>query len=184
MSDLASGAGSAPVDELADRAVQYVLAVPPVDPDLEVALDSAPGLLRIANPGDASLWRVEQPTGRVRLLRPDGQRSVLASEDADDPAAADVDVPTGEGDRLLELAELANDGWVATESADGQSRELPTRAVSDWAQRFVVGPAPAQVQIVVEDPWRRWMVRGQLLAVAALVLVALPGRRRADEEAV
>ena len=43
VSDLASGAGSAPVDELADRAVQYVLAVPPVDPDLEVALDSAPG---------------------------------------------------------------------------------------------------------------------------------------------
>jgi hypothetical protein len=40
------------------------------------------------------------------------------------------------------------------------------------------------VQIVVEDPWRRWLVRGQLLAVAALVVIALPGRRRADEEAV
>jgi hypothetical protein len=184
VSDLASGAGSAPVDELADRAVQYVLAVPPVDPDLEVALDSAPGLLRIANPGDASLWRVEQPTGRVRVLDPDGRRSVLASEVTGDPAAAEADVPGGAGDRLLEFAELADDGWVATESTDGQTRQLPTSAVSDWAQRFVVGPAPAQVQIVVEDPWRRWLVRGQLLAVAVLVLVALPGRRRVDEEAV
>jgi hypothetical protein len=184
VSDLASGAGSAPVDELADRAVQYVLAVPPVDPDLEVALDSAPGLLRIANPGEASLWRVEQATGRVRVLDPEGGRAVLASEVPDDPADADVEVPAADGDRLLELAELADEGWVATESSAGQSRGLPVSGVSDWGQRFVVGPAAAQVQIRVDDPWRRWLLGGQLLAVAALVLIALPGRRRADEEAV
>ena len=184
VSDLASGAGSAPVDELADRAVEYVLAVPPVDPDLEVALDSAPGLLRIANPGDASLWRVEQATGRVRVLDADGQRAVLASEVPDDPAAADVKVPGADGDRLLELAELADEGWVATENSAGQTRELPVRAASNWGQRFVAGPAPAQVQMIVDNPWRRWLVRGQLLAVAALVLIALPGRRRADEESV
>lgn len=184
VTDLASGAGGAPVDELADRAVQYVLAVAPVDPDLEVALDSAPGLLRIANPGEASLWRVEQATGRVRLLDSAGRRAVLAGEVPDDPAAASVDVPAGEGDRLLELAELADDGWVATESGDAATRELPTRAVSDWAQRFVVGSAASAVQIEVADPSRRWLLRSQLLAVAVLVLVALPGRRRVDEEAV
>ncbi|MCZ3389944.1 MAG: glycosyltransferase family 2 protein [Actinomycetia bacterium] len=183
VSDLASGAGSAPVDELADRAVQYVLAVAPVDPDLEVALDSAPGLLRIANPDESSLWRVEQPTGRVRMLV-NGERAVLASEVPDDPAAVAVDVPAADTDRLLELAELADDGWVATASTEAGTRELPTSGASDWAQRFVAGAAPTQVQMSVDDPWRLVLVLGQLLAVVALVLIALPGRRRVDEEAV
>lgn len=182
VADLASGAGSAPVDELADRAVQYVLALPPVDPDLEVALDSAPGLLRFANPGEASLWRVEQATGRVVVVDPDGQREVLGSEVPEDPAAALVQVRAADGDRLLELAELSDEGWVATDSSDG--RELSTQAVSDWAQRFVVGAGQTQVQIVVDDPWRQWLVWAQLLAAAALVLVALPGRAKADEDAV
>ncbi len=183
VSDLASGAGSAPVDELADRAVQYVLAVAPVDPDLEVALDSAPGLLRIANPGESSLWRVEQPTGRVRLLA-DEERAVLSSEVPGDPGAVAIDVPAADTDRLIELAELADDGWVATASTDTGTRELPTSGASDWAQRFVAGAAPAQVQISVDNPWRRVLVGGQLLIVIALVLIALPGRRRVDEEAV
>ena len=92
VADLASGRGSAPVDELSDRAVQYILAVPPVDEDLEVALDSAPGLLRIANPGDSSLWQVQEETGRVRLLAANGHRDVLQSEDREDPGAAVVQV--------------------------------------------------------------------------------------------
>ena len=183
VSDLASGAGSAPVDQLADRAVQYVLAVAPVDPDLEVALDSAPGLLRIANPGESSLWRVEQPTGRVRMLA-DGERAVLASQVQGDPAAVSVDVPGADADRLLELAELADDGWVATETTDADTRDLPTSGASDWAQRFVAGPVPAQVQMSVNDPWRRVLVLSQFLAVVVLLLMALPGRRRVDEEAV
>jgi hypothetical protein len=183
VSDLASGAGTAPVDELADRAVQYVLAVAPVDPDLEVALDSAPGLLRIANPDESSLWRVEQATGRVRLLA-EGERAVLASEVPDDPSAAAVDVPAADTDRLLELAELADDGWVATESADGGTRELPTSAASDWAEQFVAGPAAAEVQMSVNNPWRRVLVWSQFAGIVILVLISLPGRRRVDEEAV
>ena len=70
VSDLASGRGFASVDELVSRGVQYVLAVPPVDPELEVALDSAPGLLRVANPGQSALWRVELAAGRVHGSSP------------------------------------------------------------------------------------------------------------------
>jgi hypothetical protein len=184
VSDLASGRGFAPVDELVDRGVQYVLAVPPVDSDLEVALDSAPGLLRIANPGDASLWRVELDAGRVSVRGADGERTILASAVPDDPVAAEVEVAAADTDRVLELAELSDEGWQATETTADQSRELPARAVSDWAQRFVVGAAPADVTIGVYDPVRQWLVWGQLLAVVVLVLVALPGRARTNEEAV
>ncbi len=184
VSDLASGRGSAPVDELVSRGVQYVLAVPPVDPDLEVALDSAPGLLRVSNPGQSSLWRVELAAGRVTVLASDAKREVLASEVPGDPVAAQVQVPGAETDRLLELAELADDGWVATGSAVGQTRDLPTPTVSDWAQRFIVGAAPTEVAMVVDNPWRSALLWAQLVAVVALVLVALPGRSRPDEGAV
>jgi GT2 family glycosyltransferase len=184
VSDLASGRGFAPVGELVSRGVQYVLAVPPVDSDLEVALDSAPGLLRIANPGDASLWRVELDAGRVSVLSPDGERTVLASAVPDDPVAAAVEVAAAPTDRVLELAELSDEGWQATETTASQDGELATTAVSDWAQRFVVGAEPAEVLIEVEDSTRRWLVRGQLLAVVILLLVALPGRTRTAEEAV
>jgi hypothetical protein len=184
VADLASGRGVAPVDELSERAVQYILASPPVDPDLEVALDSAPGLLRIADSGAASLWRVEQATSRVRLQGADGLRQTLDSEVVGDPALAQVQVPGSDTDRVLELAELANDGWRATETTADQTRELPVTAASEWGQRFIVGAAAAEVEMTVDNRVRRWLLWGQLVVVAALILVALPGRRRTDEEFV
>ena len=184
VSDLASGRGFAPVDELIDRGVQYVLAVAPVFPELEVALDSAPGLLRVANPGDASLWRVESDAGRVGLLSPDDTREVLASEVEGDPSAARVEVPAASGDRLLQLAELANSRWVATATTDGETRQLPVGPASEWGQRFVVGAAAAEVDMEVDDPWRRVLLWAQLVLVVVVLVAALPGRSPHDEEAV
>jgi GT2 family glycosyltransferase len=184
VSDLASGRGSAPVDELTDRAVQYILAVAPVDEDLEVALDSAPGLLRIANPGDSSLWQLQEETGRVRLSASNGRREVLPSEVLDDPGTAAVQVDAADSDRVLELAELADEGWSATAVTGTESHELPVAATSDWAQRFIVGSTQVEVTMSVQDRLRQWLVWGQLAVVALLVLVALPGRSRRDEEAV
>ena len=184
VSDLASGRGSAPVDELTDRAVQYILAVPPVDEDLEAALDSAPGLLRIANPGDSALWQVQEETGRVRLLAANGHRDVLQSEDREDPGTAVVQVEAAETSRILQLAELADDGWTATEVAGGESQKLPSSSTSEWASRFTVGSTSAEVTMSVQNRIRVWMLWGQLVVVALLVLAALPGRARRDEEAV
>ncbi|MEO8106307.1 MAG: glycosyltransferase [Actinomycetes bacterium] len=184
VSDLASGRGFAPVDELVARGVQYVLAVPPVDADLEVALDSAPGLLRIANPGDASLWRVERDSGRVQLLSPNDGREVLASQVDGDPSAARVEVPAAASDRLLELAELADQRWVATATTEDQVRQLPVGAASEQGQRFVAGAGAAEVSMAVADLWRRALIWAQLALVVVLVVVALPGRSRRDEEAV
>ena len=189
VSDLASGRGAAPVAELADRAVQYILAVAPVAEDLEVALDSAPGLLRVANPGDASLWRVEDDTARVRLAS-DGPSQTLASEVPGDPSTAQVQVPApsagaGADERVLELAELADGRWQAVTSTDSGELDAST---SDWSQQFALGTdtqtSAVTVTMSVDDPVRRWLLWGQLALVVLLVLVALPGRTRRDEEAV
>jgi hypothetical protein len=182
VSDLASGRGSAPVDELATHAVQFVLAMAPVDPDLEVALDSAPGLLRIANPGESSLWRVQIPTGRIRVLA-DEVRTVVASEVPGDPAAAQAELPLGTTDRMLELAELADDGWQGVESADGVERALSPRATGEL-QRFTVSADAGTVTLQVEDAPRTWMLWAQLVLVLVAVVVALPGRSRVEEDVV
>ncbi len=182
VSDLASGRGSAPVDELATHAVQFVLAMAPVDPDLEVALDSAPGLLRIANPGESSLWRVQIPTGRIRVLA-DEVRTVVASEVPGDPAAAQAELPVGTTDRMLELAELADDGWQGVESTDGVERALSPRATGEL-QRFTVSADAGTVTLQVEDAPRTWMLWAQLVLVLVAVVVALPGRSRVEEDVV
>ncbi|HVQ88733.1 MAG TPA: glycosyltransferase family 2 protein [Actinomycetes bacterium] len=176
VADLASGRGSAPVDQLAQYAVQYILAVPPVDPALEVALDSAPGLLRVANPGESSLWRLQRPTGRLRVRDSDRTSAVLPSGTVD----AQVPLPAGTSDRLLELAELADSGWTA--SANGE--ELGKQSVAGWSQGFVATAAPDTVVIEHSNRGRSVMFLVQLLAFVVAVVMALPSRRRKQEVVV
>jgi hypothetical protein len=47
-----------------------------------------------------------------------------------------------------------------------------------------VGSEASTVTLSVDDPLRRVLLWGQLIVVLALVLVALPGRSRHEEEAV
>lgn len=176
VSDLASGRGTAPVDRLSEYAVAYVLAVPPVEPALETALDSAPGVLRVANPGEAALWRIERPTGRLQLLDADGAVEVLPSDSVD----TTTEVPAGPGDRLLQLAELADDGW----SAQVAGSALPVQDLDDWSQGFVVSAGPAQVSISHRNAWRTALQVVELLVVLTLVVMALPSRRAKPEEVV
>jgi hypothetical protein len=175
VADLASGRGSAPVDRLAQYAVQYILAVPPVDPSLEVALDSAPGLLRVANPGDSSLWRVERPTGRLRVVDSEGSAAVLPS----DPVDTVTPLPSGVGGRVLELAELEDPGWEATE----QESDLPKRTVAGWSQGFDVTSAAGDVSIEHKNPIRSVLFLLQLVVLVIVMVMALPSRRR-DKDTV
>ena len=75
-------------------------------------------------------------------------------------------------------------GWTATEVAGGESQELLASSTSDWASRFTVGSTSAEVTMSVQNRIRVWMLWGQLVVVVLLVLAALPGRARRDEEAV
>ncbi|MEO8329461.1 MAG: family 2 glycosyl transferase, partial [Candidatus Nanopelagicales bacterium] len=173
VADLASGRGSAPVDQLAQYAVQYILAVPPVDPGLEVALDSAPGLLRVANPDESALWRIERPTGRLRIVDSDGTSHVLPSDLVDTNAV----VPSASSDRLLELAELSDQGWEANEGGD----LLREQTAAGWAQGFVVSAAGGEVSVTHTNPLRGWLFVAQLAAFLIAVVMALPSRRRKQE---
>ena len=177
VAEIASGRGGVAVAELSGYAVQFILASPPVDARLEATLDSVPGLLRVANPGRASLWRLERPTGRLQLAAddPEGLPVLLPSGVVD--AAATV--PTGTADRLLTVSETRDSGWRA--SLDG--RPLPAQTVDDWAQGFVVPAEAGTLELTHRSPARVVWLLGEAGLVLAAVVIALPSRRRDDEVA-
>ncbi len=177
VAEIASGRGGVAVAELSGYAVQYILASPPVDLRLESTLDSVPGLLRVANPGGASLWRLQRPTGRLQLATPETENlpELLPSGVVD----AETDVPSGTGDRLLTVSETRDSGWRA--SVDGAG--LPAQTVDDWAQGFAVPAGAGTLELSHRSPAHLVWLAVEGLLVLAAVVVALPSRRREDEEA-
>ena len=176
VAELASGRGSAPVDRLAQYAVQYILAEAPVDPSLEVALDSAPGLLRVSNPGESSLWEVGTETGRMRVVDAEGNAIIVPSE----PVDTQVSLPAGAADRLIQMAELSDPGWSA--QADG--RTLDVRGVNGWAQGFVAPPTAVDVEIAHDNQVRMVLNWVSLVGFLVLIVLALPTLRRERESTV
>ena len=111
------------------------------------------------------------------MVSADGQTNVLPSA----PVDTSVDVPSGEADRVLALAELSDSGW----SASGQWDDVETRTDVDGWSAGVCGwrrqrqrPHRAPEQLAPSD------VLLELVVVLALVVLALPSRRSKPEELV
>jgi hypothetical protein len=176
VSRVASGSGATPASALAEFGIAYVLLPAPVDPDLEASLDSVPGLVRVANPGGASLWQVSVPVGRLRLIDPGGDPatavSVLPAQDV--TASAPVPATTG---GVLALADHTAPGWRASADPGGS---LTRSTYDDWATQFAAPAAPATVSLDYVDPLRPVLLFGQAVLWLALIVVALPGRHRDD----
>lgn len=177
VAQVGSGRGGAVVERLSAYAVRYVLLTAPVDPQLETTLDSVPGLVRVANPGDDALWRVAPPAGRL-VLRADGAGNagpvtVLPSG----PVSARATVPAGgAAPRILALAEGADRGWVAT--LDG--RALSGQAAG-WQQTFALPASSGSLALDYDQvPRRRWLAV-QAVLVLVVVVLAVPARRADDD---
>ena len=133
------------------------------------------------------LWRVDYPTGRLRLLAPGA--AVVEGDGAPPPATvlpagevrARADVPAGEPGRLLVLADPRDDGWAAR--LDGE--RLRPRTYGGWAQAFVLPADGGRVDIRHEQGVRTILLWLQLAAVAVVAVLALPQvRTREDDDLV
>lgn len=157
---------------LASFAVRYVVLAPPVDPGLAEVLDGVPGLTRLSAQGGTTLWRVDVPAGRLRVVDGDTATLLPAGE-----VAGGGPVPAGGTGRLAVLADRADAGWRAT--LDGVP--LEPVVVDGWAQGFAL-PAAGGLLAVSHDPAGRpwWLVAEGALALLALVLALPTGRRGAD----
>ncbi len=177
---IAAGAATDAAEGLAAHAVAVVLVPPggeqpdPARDALIAVLDATPGLARVAETEAGVAWRVvADSAARLRLEDPAGVTSLPASR-----IPATGELPAGPAGRVLLLAERADPAWRAT--LDG----VPLAAVGrDWRQAFAV-PAAAAGRYVVEyaPPLRGPWQLAQVVVGAAVVLLALPIRRRREGE--
>ncbi|HUR50983.1 MAG TPA: glycosyltransferase family 2 protein [Mycobacteriales bacterium] len=194
VADLASARGSDAAEALATRAVRYVVLRRDrgVDADLHdalrEALDAQPGLVR-RTAGDVDLWRVIAPSNRLALLPEGLAEPALAGVRAPTPSqlrtdppvavragreGASADVPAGEGERLLVLADAREGGWHA--SIDGKA--LVPATAWGWAQAFRVPASGGHLELSHVQRGRRAALATELAALLAVLLLSVPSARR------
>jgi hypothetical protein len=171
VSDVASGRGGADADALASFGIRYILLRGGNDSPLVRTLDGVPGLARVGSPEAGVLWQVEAVSSRVRIIASDRLRSEPVAVPSE-RVGVDTDILAGERNRVVVLAEAADDGWRAT--LDG--RPLPATTVDGWAQGFVVGDSGGRLVIEHRDLMQlalRWLGAAVLGVVLLLALPAI-----------
>lgn len=183
VADLASGRGGDAATRLVPYGVRFVLLVRPAERSVSRAVDAVPGVVRLGSSDGTVLWRLNYPTGRLRVLPPGAP---VSDTDGSPPSArvlaagqagADVRIGTGTADRLLVLADPVDPGWRA--SLDGAPLDATT--YDGWAQAFTL-PAAGGRLLLDHDPGMGpvllWL---QLGAVVIVIVLALP-QVRTDEQ--
>jgi len=182
---LLSDSGQDQTDRLADLDIGSILLLAPAPDSATVALDTAPGLVRVATPNGGVLWRVEldgsgggpSRPARVRVLSaingPAHQSTLQTLPSTGLEVHADL--ASGPAGRVLALAERADPGWQA--SLDGVRLTPVTHA--GWAQAFELPTAGGVVRVsyVGDGGGQFGMARLAMAGLALLVAVPLPRRR-------
>jgi hypothetical protein len=172
-------AGTADVGEvatLASYATGYVVVNAPVDALVERRLDGTPGLARVSAVAGGAVWRLVPPGSRVTAVPPAGPPVQVDAAPHTSVTTVDTVLPPGATGELR-LAEAADPGWTAI--ADGQ--ELTGHTSDGWAQAFGLPPGARHVTVRHVDHRAGWLVAEGVLT-AVVVILALPGRRRPDDD--
>ena len=157
-------------------------------------VDGVPGLAAVGQTDSGWLWRVRAPAAgeeaaggaagaaadgaaenaayRVWILDGNGNRVSGVPAEARNVQAP---VPDGANDRLLVLAERADQHWSAW--VDG--RRL-TATTAGWSQAFTLPAQGGELVVRYEHPWAGWWAAGQIIVIGLTVLLAvpLPAKRR------
>jgi len=95
-----------------------------------------------------------------------------------EPTAVDTVIEPGAAGRTLVLAEAADPVWRA--SLGGRPlTPLPPR--DGWAQAFALPESGGRLVVEADGSVRRTWLVAQSVALAVVVLLAVPGRRRDDD---
>ncbi len=166
--------GPAPsTDRLAALAVGFVVVRSSAPPRVAAALDTLAGLTRLGATRSTSLWRVQQPAGRVTIAT---GRHLVDVPVTGPHAAVDTRIAASSAVRRLVLAEPASPGWQAR--LDGRSLAPVSDPAVPWRQAFALPAGGGHLVVGHVDPVRRWWLLGQGALAVALLLLALPGLRR------
>src|SRR6185437_1837164 len=149
--------------------IRWVLMPGPVSPVIAQRLDAALGLAALNKGPSYDLWQVTGPVARVSVVAADGTTTALSSGAV---TASGVAAPASGG--TLVLAEPYG-GWTAT--LNGQALRPVATPVNGWAQGFVLPPGGGQLAIARDNLARVVSLFVELIAVLAVALLALPGKR-------
>lgn len=157
-----------PTDDLAARAAKLGIShiwVRGSDPETIAALASVPGMVPSAGDASSTVWTIGGLPSRV-MIGSGGGATVAVPE---------ADVPRGGAERTLVIAEPADRQlWV---SVDGDRLDQVDSA--DWRATFALGDRTGAVRWGVATSWLSML--WQLLAVAAMIVLAAPVVRSADQ---
>jgi hypothetical protein len=180
VADLAAGRGGGEIDGLGRYGVRFVVLAHP-DGELTSVLDSEPGLRRISSSEGDTLWRLDTDSARVRVAGTNPPIVALAAGSVDGATHVEGTLPAKTpSPAALLLAERADASWHATLNGN----DLTTIADGDagWRQTFDLSSNKGVLKVWFDqEPRHRWLwFEG--LVLAALILLALPGRRRDVED--
>lgn len=185
---MVSGRGGDEIAMLAGYGIRYVLLAPGASTELVPTLDGEPGLRRLSSSGGEVLWRVAGTTSRARMVS--GDRTVPLGIDPEGTVTAnpylDETLPEQAPSGTLVTGAALDPGWRAiARSADGGTTTLNSVAGPDltsWSQAFDVPDGAASVRVEFDSSSRSAWLWWQLVVLLALVVMALPSRRRVDPD--
>ena len=159
---------------LARLDIGFVLMQAPVNQALARVLDGVAGLRPVSTTPTFALWKLSSPPARVQVTEPDGSVVPVTSGPVSVSGAA---APAAGG--TLELAEAAG-GWSAT--LNGRALTAVPSPAGRWAQAFRLPPGGGTLDISHSGLGHELAIVLELLAIAVVAVLALPGVRTAAAE--
>jgi hypothetical protein len=147
-----------------------------VQPGLARLLDGVAGLRPESQTSAFELWRVTGTVARASVIEPDGSQVALPSGSV---SVTDATAPSAGG--TLVLAEPASAAWHA--SLDGHALTALSSPVYGWAQGFRLPAGGGTLNISRQQTGRGLIVALELLAVAVVAALALPGAKESARPA-
>ncbi len=160
---------------LAQFDIGFVLLPAPVDQGLARLLDGVGGLRSISATPAFYLWRDNELSARVRVVEPSGAVVAVPSGPT---GVSGAQAPAAGG--TIELAEPAG-GWNAT--LNGKPLTPVASPAGSWAQAFQLPAGGGVLDIGHPQTGRDLILVLELLALAAVAVLALPGSRASAGEA-
>jgi GT2 family glycosyltransferase len=154
--------------------VGFVLLPSPVNQNLARLLSGVEGLQPVSSTSAFALWRVTDLAARVRVVEPAGTVVAVPSGQL---GVSGAQAPAAGG--TLELAEPAG-GWHAT--LNGQPLTPVASPAGSWAAAFRLPPGGGVLGIRRDQTGRDLILIFELLAVAVVAGLGLPGSRGTAEE--
>jgi len=149
--------------------IRWVLLPGPVNQALATRLNAAVGLVPRSSAPAYDLWEVAGPVARVRVIAPDGTVTPLPSQSV---GMRGVSAPASGG--TLVLAEPYGE-WTAT--LNGTALKPLATPVDGWAQGFVLPAGGGRLVLTRNDMVRAASLIVELIALLAVCVLALPGKR-------